>query len=111
MVLSRAWGVLSEEDLVAHYQALAADLRFQPTFAQIVDLREVTSFALGSAALRREAAIRVFDRAARRALVASSDIAFGLSRMYATEAYDVSPSIEVFRDMAEAEDWVKQSSP
>jgi hypothetical protein len=110
-VISRAWGVLSEEELIAHYRAIAADLSFDPTFSQIADLREVTGFALSSSAVRREASMRVFDRTARRALVATSDIAFGLSRMYASEAYDVSPSTEVFRDMADAEEWLNQPGP
>src|SRR4051812_35474084 len=111
LVRSRAWGALSEADLIAHYRAIREDPRFDPTFSQLGDLREVSEFLMSSTAIRREAGVHVFDRHARRALVASSDIAFGLSRMYATEAEGATQFVQVFRDMAEAEEWLAQTAP
>jgi hypothetical protein len=111
LVRSRAWGVLSDEDLIAHYRAIAADPLFEPTFSQLGDLREVSEVTLSATIIRREATLLVFDRAARRALVASSDLAFGISRMYAQQAEAAPQNIDVFRDITEAERWLALSEP
>jgi hypothetical protein len=111
LVRSRAWGVLSDEDLITHYRAIAADPLFEPTFSQLGDLRDVTGVSLNATTIRSESTLLVFDRAARRALVASSDLAFGISRMYAQQAEAAPQNIQVFRDMREAERWLALTAP
>lgn len=43
----------------------------------------------------------------RVALVVSVDVAYGLSRMFAVYVESAPNEVEVFRSMAEAEDWLK----
>ena len=42
LIVSRAWGAVTEAELNAHYEQIAGDPRFDPTFQQIADAREVT---------------------------------------------------------------------
>ncbi|MEM7468990.1 MAG: hypothetical protein AAF387_19190 [Pseudomonadota bacterium] len=43
------------------------------------------------------------------AIVAPSDLTFGLSRMYASRGDSLPQSMQVFRDIADAEAWLQQS--
>ena len=106
IVLSRAWGVSTARDLVDHYAALAADPQFDPTFSQLVDLRGIERFDVPTPVLRREALEPVFASQSPRALVASSDVGFGLSRVYSAHAELVPQNVRVFRDIADAERWL-----
>ena len=106
VVVSRAWGELSTADFLAHYQAVATDPSFDPTFAQLVDLREVTAFALDTGTIRAKAVTSHFQPGVRRAIVAPSDIAFGLARMFSTYAESASQTVAVFRAIDEAEHWL-----
>ena len=106
VVVSRAWGELSTADLLSHYRAVAADPAFDPTFAQLVDLREVTTFTLDTGVLRSRAAHSLFQPGVRRAVVAPSDVAYGLARMFGTYAESASQTIAVFRAIGEAEHWL-----
>jgi hypothetical protein len=98
--------VLTSEEIVTHYDALRADPDFDPTFSQLADLQDVTKFAVDAKTLRSEALLRTFHPSARRALVASSDIAFGLSRMYGSYAELAAQNLQVFRAKDEAEEWL-----
>ena len=106
VVLSRAWGVSTAQDLIDHYAALAADPRFDPSFSQLVDLRDIQRFDIATTILRRQALEQVFASTSPRALVGSSDEGFGLSRIYSAHA-ELSPqNVRVFREIAEAERWL-----
>lgn len=106
VVVSRAWGVLSTAEFLAHYEAVATDPDFDPTFAQLVDLRDVTAFNVDVITLRSKALQSMFRPGTRRAIVASSDVTFGLARMFGTYAESASQSIAVFRAIDEAERWL-----
>jgi hypothetical protein len=106
LVRSRGWGNLSGADVAAHYRAIAADPVFDPTFDQLADLREVADFTISSPQVREDALLAVFAPSARRAFVASSDLAFGLARMYGLHAESAQQNIQVFRELAEAERWL-----
>ena len=106
LVVCRCWGVLTSEDLVKHYRALGADPAFDPTFSQLGDLREVTAYDVDTRVLSSQALVATFAPSARRALVAPSDVGFGLSRMYGSYAQSASQNLQVFRAMREAEQWL-----
>ena len=106
IVVSRAWGGLSTVDFLAHFQAVGADPPFDPTFAQLVDLRDVTVFTLDTGTIREKAARSLFQPGVRRAIVAPSDIAFGLARMFGMYAASASQTVSVFRTIDEAERWL-----
>lgn len=82
LVRSIAWGVLTGEEIRDHQQALAADPAFNPTYQQLGDFRFVTEARVDTASIREVARVRLFVPGSRRALVARSDLVYGLARMY-----------------------------
>ena len=110
LVCSRGWGVLTTEDLYEHYAKMLADPRFDPGFRQLADLREVTALTIDATAIAQSAAVPTFDSHARRAIVASSDIAYGMSRMFSLYAESSGQTVQVFRTMEEANEWLDQVS-
>lgn len=82
LVLSRGWGVLTDRELVAHVRALAADPRFRPDLHQLCDFVDVTDVKVTAAGVREMTGLNPFGAGARRALAVSSDVAYGMARMY-----------------------------
>jgi hypothetical protein len=105
-VLCRAWGELTNEDLHRHYEDIQADPAFQRGYRQLGDLREVTRLTADSAAIAAAASLQVFAPGTRRALIAQSDVTFGLARMFASYAEDVGQLVRVFRAAEDAEAWI-----
>jgi len=106
IVLSRAWGVLEDRELLAHARALAADPRFKPHFRQISDFRDVTDFHLTDQVIREMVYLSPFGAGARRALVVGTDVAFGLARMFQILREQSPDEIAIFRDMDKALEWL-----
>jgi hypothetical protein len=55
VVFSRAWGVLTDEEILAHGRVLRADARLTPGFRQLADFRDVTTLGVTSEGVRRAA--------------------------------------------------------
>jgi hypothetical protein len=108
LVLSTGSGVFTMADaLAAHQDKLLHDPDFAPDFCQLWDLSLVTEAQLTSDDLRRLARRSVFSPDSRRAVLVSSDLAFGLSRMFVIFRQMLGETgIRVFRDRGEALDWV-----
>lgn len=107
IVRSRGSGVLTVSDLQTYFTTTRADPQVEPTMHRLMDLREVTQLP-SSADVR---ALANFARAkppaetARMAIIASSDLAFGVSMMFkAFVGYG--DRLLVARDEAEAVAWV-----
>lgn len=83
LVLSRGWGVVTDCELLAHARALTADPRFARNFHQLADLREVTDARI-TESTNKQMLVRLnpFGAGARRAMVVTCDVAFGMARMY-----------------------------
>ena len=62
LVVCRAWGDLSSEDLHNHYRRLVADPAFSPHYEQLADLTEVTQFTVDSETIESEARARASSR-------------------------------------------------
>jgi len=106
IVFSRGWGVVTDAQLLAHSDALRADLRFQPSFKQVADFREVSEILLTSRGVHLNAEASPFSRDARRAFVVVTDEAFGISRMFSLYA-DTSPDqFRIFRTLSPAMEWI-----
>ena len=105
MVLSRAWGCLTDAELTDNRAALFADAAFEPDMAQLYDFSGVTELKVTSETLRLFARTSRFSPRARRAMVVSSDAVFGMARMYAIMS-DKEDQIQVFRDVASAMHWL-----
>jgi hypothetical protein len=106
LVRSRAWGVFSAAELIEHYRSLSADPAFDSTYSQLGDLRDVERFDLEEPMIGREALNSIFAPKALRALVAPAYVGYGLARIYSAYAELVPQNIRVFRELAEAEQWL-----
>jgi hypothetical protein len=69
-------------------------------------MRELTEIRVGAELISNAAHNQFFSPGVRRALVATSDAAFGMARMYAIQSESAGQTIEVFRDMNAAEAWL-----
>lgn len=99
LVLVKGWGALEGDDLVRGQIELRQDPRIRPTMRQLIDMREVTELEVRTDTLRYMATRHPFADTARRALVATSDVAFGLSRMYQMLSDGDDRVFGVFRDL------------
>jgi len=106
LVLSRGWGVFTEQDILDHFTTLSVDPSFQPTFSQLADLLSVEHAAVSKEFVRRHALEHLFSRTARRAIVVSSADHYELARIYAEFAQYASQNVHVFRDMHDAKEWL-----
>jgi hypothetical protein len=107
LVLTRLAGPVSAAEVDEHNRNLARDPRFNPQFRQLVDVTELTRLH-DSSEVRKSAEEHVFAPGVRRALVAPSEAAFGMSRMFAIQSERVGQRIEVFRDMDTAKAWLDE---
>jgi hypothetical protein len=106
VVLTRAWDVLTFTELRDVMTRIAADPAFDASFSSLADLSGVTSIAIDPTGVASVARAPLFGPATRRAIVAPTDLAFGMARMFATYADQASQDVRVFRDMALATDWL-----
>ena len=106
----RIWGVLTNEELIGHYRRIRSDPAFDPTFAQLGDLRDVTEFSVGTETVQAAADLDVFAATARRALVVTQDVQYGVARMFATFSELAGHPVRVFRDYHDAEEWVRSDA-
>ncbi|HXY68777.1 MAG TPA: hypothetical protein VEH62_04975 [Gemmatimonadales bacterium] len=105
-VYSRAWGILMDQDLIDARSALFADPAFAPEFDQLYDFTEVAEVRVTSPVLLQLALSSRFSPTSRRAVVVSSDVAYGMARMYAILS-GREETIQVFRDRAAAVAWLE----
>jgi hypothetical protein len=106
LVVSRLWGTLTEDDVREHNRKLRVDPAFDPGYRQLIDATGLTEILVGTQTITQTARDQYFTPGTRRALVATSEAAFGLARMFATRAEASGQTIEVFRDKARAEEWL-----
>src|SRR3954468_14691850 len=100
-------GMLSMDDLRAYFTATRADPLVEPTMHRLMDLRGVTQLP-STDELRQLATFsraNAPDPSARMALLASSDLAFGVSMMFKAYA-GYGERLAVVRDEAEAMAWL-----
>lgn len=107
VVLTRAWGVLSTHELVDVTSRILLDPRFDPTYRSLGDLREVTDITVDTLDTAHMAATPLFAPGTRRAIVATSDLAYGMARMFAAYAERNGQDVRIFRQMPDAEAWLE----
>lgn len=82
LVITTAWDTLTGADILGHRRQLKGDPRFHRSFSQLVDLSHLTSVAFDYKAVEELCREHVFSRKSRRAFVAPSVLAYGMSRMF-----------------------------
>jgi len=107
MVLTRGWSTMCGDDILMHAHHLGADRRFVPRYRQLADLRAVTHVDVSENAVWVLANDSPFGPGARRAIVVSSNVAFGLARMFETLRDGCGDQILVSRDIDEAIRWLE----
>ncbi len=105
-VTTRAAGVVTAGQLRGHQEELRAEEGFEPGLDHLLDLRDVTLFDLSVDEVREISRVRVFGESSRLAVVAPTDVAFGLSRMYEAFGELGEERYRVFRDIEDAEGWL-----
>jgi hypothetical protein len=106
LVRSRGWGVLTDRELLAHVRALTVDPHFAPNFHQLADLRDVTDVQITSATIKEMVRLNPFWAGARRALVITNDVLFGMARMYQILKDESPDELQIFRNMEDALQWL-----
>jgi hypothetical protein len=106
LVRTHEWGVLTDEDLRGLYEQIRVDPAFEPSFRQLCDLREVTKITASVETLRSLAQTHIFVPGARRAFVVGRAVDFGLARLFQAYSEVEGQTVEVFRQIDEAEAWL-----
>jgi len=104
---SEGKGVLSVADMMAYFTATRADPRYEHDMHRVMDLRGVTQLPSSEDIRSLAAFARTLapEETARMAIIASSDLAFGVSMMFkAFVGYG--ERLVVVRDEGEAMDWL-----
>jgi hypothetical protein len=107
LVTSTASGVITLPEIWAHQEKLLKDPDFDPSFAQLLDVTQVTKVELSSEDVRRVAESNTLSSNPRLAIVATSAFVYGLARMFQIFREMVGEEgIRVFRDRDGALAWV-----
>jgi hypothetical protein len=106
IVYTRTWGMLADDEIIAHAETLKADDRFRRTFRQIALFVDATGIILTAEAIRSVATNNPFPPSARRAFVVSTDEAYGLARMFMLYLDADPKQFGIFRDMESAWAWI-----
>lgn len=111
IVFSTGIGAVTLAELTGHQDRLTSDPDFKPDFRQLVDLTKVDHFNTKLSDLHALAARNVFGPGSRRAIVANSELHFGMARGFelmraALTKGENREEIMVFRDLAEARSWL-----
>lgn len=101
LVQTKCSGVVRFDEVKNHQDRLLSDPDFDPTFDQIINLLDMTSLEVSPDEAMTLAQRKLFSRTSRRALVAASDMQFGIARMLQTynELGKVGSNDHVFRDI------------
>jgi hypothetical protein len=104
-------GIVDDAQLLTSYAALLSDPDYDATLNDLVDLRGVARLEISADAMRQLISMyRPVDKLGvrtRLAVVAASDVTFGMSRMYELLRGDEVPEeIRVFRSYDDAVAWL-----
>jgi hypothetical protein len=109
LVRVRLHGEVSNPDLLAADDALRGDPKFRRHFDQLVDMSDATEGVLSPEAIRELVGRPpLFATTSRRAIVARTDLGFGLARIFQARRGAVAGEIEIFRSLARAELWLSE---
>jgi hypothetical protein len=107
LITSTASGVITLPEIWAHQEKLDKDPDFDPSFAQLLDVTQVTKLKLSSEDVRRVAESNTLSTNSRLAIVATSSLVYGMARMFQIfREMKGEEKTRVFRDRDEALAWV-----
>jgi len=97
---------VTDRELLAHVRALTIDPRFVRNLHQLADLRDVADVEVTAATIREMANLNPYGDGSRRAVVVTSDLLFGMARMYQILRDEPTDELEVFRTLDDALRWL-----
>jgi len=104
-------GCVDDDELMEAYRAEVAKPDYDYRFDDLVDLREIGRLDVTGAGLRSLTQLfaegDAYGYQTRLAIVASRDVAYGMGRMYEALREGAPEQIGVFRELAEALDWLR----
>src|SRR5208283_4961352 len=107
LVMSMISGVFTMAEALAQRENLRKHPDFDPSFSQLVDFTQVARIELKQEDMQSLAQASIFSSDSRRAFVTSSDVVFGMARMFEALRDSIGDNgIRVFRNLDEALDWV-----
>ena len=108
MVFSKAYGILTDQDIISHQEMLRDDPDFDPGYSQLVDCTNVTKADdLSTDAIYELARRHLFGAESKRAFIAPKKLLYGLFRMFQILTNDYPDELVVFRDLTEARKYLK----
>ena len=109
LVIAKATGEFSLEDLIIHMNEVNADPTFKKGMNSIADLSEVT-FKINMQTMSRLLDyVRTMEKvrgACKWAVVTPRDLFFGLVRMFSFMSRDTAIETQAFRTLEEAMEWI-----
>lgn len=109
VVLARAWEQVSLADLQRMKKELGDDPAFRPSFREVFDMREVTSFDFAKPMM--ESLCSPFETRVRRAFVVAGPTTRAFA--YVVQAYCEAQGqvVRIFSDAQSARDWLEGREP
>ena len=101
-------GRLSVEEIIAAQDKATRDPEFDPSYGQVIDLRNAQFSELGPDVVRRIAGRVIMNPGSRRAYVVDGDLGGLIARMYAVHAEVAGRGgvTELFTDIDAARAWL-----
>ena len=107
-----ATGVLTDEELRSGTTTTFQDPRQRSTLRVLLDYSGTTNILVTVATVQQLATNKAFLPGSRRAFLASSDLAYGMGRMYKAYAEGgLNGEVRVFRDRGRALAWLNEDAP
>ncbi|MEO7084953.1 MAG: hypothetical protein ABI442_13840 [Gemmatimonadaceae bacterium] len=108
LLLTKAWGILSDADILAGAAEVRGDPGFDPTYSEIMDLCDVADIAMSPSIMAGIAGRSIFKPGVRRAFVTQNEMQFGMARMFATFGASRGHQWRVFRSTEDALLWLNE---
>ena len=110
--LARYKGPITEEEIITAHEEFFKAEEWNPTLNALVDLSEVEFVENSNQAVRRvalffhEVLTHAQARNLKTAIFANKDFTFGLARVYEAMTAFSPHTVQVFRSLKDAEDWL-----
>ena len=104
LVVSRASGVFTPDDVIAVRMQVAGDATFDPTFDQIIDLTNATELRFDYDEMLAVAASSLSQAVVRRAVVARTAEQHGVACIFQVASEAVGQRVDIFKTFDEATD-------
>jgi hypothetical protein len=107
VVFTLVEGHVTNEELLAHQQRMAADPDFRPTMNHVIDARAVTATAVTAFGVRLVATPSIFAAGSRRAIIAGgANHSSGYLNMFQTLRSQSGEDIKIFSTVQDAHRWL-----